>query len=89
MWIIIFSLILGLLIGNLQLLPEYVLDLADYLVLGGLLLLLFTMGLQIGADPQIVNSLNQIGLNAFILALGSVLGSIIIMLVFELSSQGE
>ncbi|GAB6137109.1 LysO family transporter [Halanaerobaculum tunisiense] len=87
MEVIILALGAGLLIGYFELLPQAVLKLTDQLVLGGLFLLLFTMGLQIGADQQIVTNLNHLGLQAFILASGAVVGSILVILLFKIVSN--
>ncbi|AGB41714.1 Membrane protein of unknown function (DUF340) [Halobacteroides halobius DSM 5150] len=89
MWLIIGSLIIGLTIGFLDLVPDNVAKFSDYLVLGGLFLLLFTMGVEIGANPQILSNLEQIGFKAIILAVGSIIGSIILILFFELSGKED
>jgi uncharacterized membrane protein YbjE (DUF340 family) len=38
--------------------------------------LLFLLGLSVGANPQILRNLNQIGLQAILISLGGVTGSI-------------
>ncbi len=83
MLIIFISLILGIIIGASNLLPERILDLTDYLTLGGLFLLLFTMGVKIGINQEVIANLDNLGLEAIILALGSVSGSVVLVLLFE------
>lgn len=47
----------------------------------GLLLLLFSMGISIGANNDVVSNLNSIGLQAFVFALLTTLGSIICVFI--------
>ncbi|QDX39682.1 lysine exporter LysO family protein [Salarchaeum sp. JOR-1] len=49
---------------------------AGRLISVGLVVLLFLMGLRLGASESVVANLGQIGLYAFVLALGSVAGSV-------------
>jgi len=46
------------------------------------LLLLFSMGTEIGQSQEIMANLNSIGLNAFLIALFAVLGSFVMTLIF-------
>jgi hypothetical protein len=46
------------------------------------LLLLFSMGTEIGQSQEIMANLNSIGLNAFLIALFAVLGSFLVTLFF-------
>ena len=46
------------------------------------LLLLFSMGTEIGQSQEIMDNLNSIGLNAFLIALFAVLGSFVVTLIF-------
>lgn len=84
MWLIIGFLALGILIGYKGLLSENLNRFNNYLTMGGLFLLLFTMGVKMGINQQIISNLNSLGLKAIILALGSVLGSVILVFIFEL-----
>ncbi|MBM7557944.1 LysO family transporter [Halanaerobacter jeridensis] len=88
MWMFIISLIIGICIGYFNLLPNQITDLAHYLILGGLFVLLFIMGFEIGNNDKILNNLNQIGLEAILLAGGSIAGSLIMIYVFH-SYLGE
>ena len=46
------------------------------------LLLLFSMGTEIGQSQEIMDNLNSIGLNAFLIALFAVIGSFLVTLIF-------
>jgi len=46
------------------------------------LLLLFSMGTEIGQSQEIMANLNSIGLNAFLIALFAVAGSFLVTLLF-------
>ncbi|MFW6263653.1 MAG: LysO family transporter [Thermotogota bacterium] len=46
------------------------------------LLLLFSMGTEIGQSQEIMDNLNSIGLNAFLIALFAVAGSFLVTLFF-------
>lgn len=41
-------------------------------------ILLFVLGLEVGSNPQIVSNLGKLGLDALIITVGSLLGSIIL-----------
>ncbi len=43
-----------------------------------ILLLLFSLGIMVGANPHVMNNLDSIGLNAFIIAAGATMGSIVV-----------
>ena len=83
MELIILSLIVGICIGYFDLLPDEITDLAHYLILGGLFVLLFVMGFEIGNNDKILQNLNQIGLEAILLAGGSIIGSLLMIYFFH------
>lgn len=89
MWIIIFSLILGISIGYFDILPLRYMKYTKQLTLIGLFLLLFTMGVGIGTDSQVINNLDELGLKAIVLAIGSVLGSLVFILFFRFEWNRE
>ena len=41
-------------------------------------ILLFVLGLEVGSNPQIVSNLGKLGLDALIITVGALLGSIIL-----------
>lgn len=52
---------------------------ADVIIVGGLVVLLFAMGTQIGVEDRIIENLNSIGVTAAVLCLGSVGGSVLLV----------
>ena len=89
MQLIIISLIVGICIGYFDLLPSKITALANHLVLGGLFVLLFVMGFEIGINQKILNNLDQLGVEAILLAGGSIIGSIVMILLFNSTVKGE
>ena len=76
MWSIIVFLIVGILLGNKLSLKERGKRINEKVQMVGLLLLLFSMGISIGANEDVVGNLNSIGLQAFIFAALTTVGSI-------------
>ncbi|PRX31126.1 lysine exporter LysO-like protein [Orenia metallireducens] len=89
MGLIVISLIMGILISYKGLLAENLYSFTDKLTLVGLFLLLFTMGVKIGGDPEVVSNLKTLGFKAIVLSLGSVLGSVILLFLFEFKFKRE
>lgn len=81
MWSIIIFLIVGILLGNRLSLKDKGKKINEKAQLIGLLLLLFSMGISIGANSDVVSNLNSIGLQAFVFALLTTLGSIICVFI--------
>lgn len=77
MWSIIVFLIVGILLGLRLNLGERGKRINSRVQLVGLLLLLFSMGISIGANEDVVGNLNAIGLQAFSFAAFTTLGSIV------------
>ena len=50
----------------------------DKLILYAIFLLLFLLGVAMGNNEQIMNNLGSIGLHAFIISIGAILGSIVL-----------
>ena len=59
--------------------PEFLLKYNDYLINIGVILLLFSMGIQIGLEDNLISKLGIIGWKAFILASLAILFSILIL----------
>ncbi|KXS40075.1 MULTISPECIES: LysO family transporter [unclassified Candidatus Frackibacter] len=83
MLLIIISLSLGLIIGYFELIPDSLESSTDKLITVGLILLLFNMGAEIGLNDKVIANLDKLGLQALILAMGSILGSILIVKFLE------
>lgn len=77
MLLILAAVLLGCLLGALHLVPPTVLPWVERLMAAGLAVLLFSMGVSIGTNPQIVRSLPALGLKSALLAAGAVLGSVL------------
>lgn len=82
MWKIIPFLCAGIAIGLFLNLGEKTKKLNSHLQLLGLVLLLGSMGISIGANPSIMNNLSTIGFQSFMYALVSVVFSTILGLLF-------
>lgn len=81
LWVIMVFLMVGFAIGFFNLLANRFLKLTEYLTTGGLIVLLLSMGAKIGANDQILSQLGEIGFRALFLALGSILGSLILLIM--------
>lgn len=77
MWSIIIFLIVGIVVGNRLNLSEKGKENNGKIQQIGLVLLLFSMGISIGANQEVVNNMNSIGLKAFLFAALTTLGSIV------------
>ncbi|SJZ35378.1 LysO family transporter [Selenihalanaerobacter shriftii] len=84
MSVIIWFLLLGLTIGYLEIIPERFSSLTDNLITGGLILLLFSMGVEIGLNDKVIANLDKLGFQAIVLALGSILGSLGLIKLLEM-----
>jgi|GEM_PF-1511317 uncharacterized membrane protein YbjE (DUF340 family) len=83
MWAFFASLAAGLLIGYSIPLSAGFVRWAGKGTTIGLVLLLLTMGAKIGMDPDIFGNLQRIGLQAGILAVAAVAGSIVALRILE------
>ena len=89
MWLIIFFLLIGFLIGYYKILAGWFFQLAGYITTFGLVILLAAMGAKIGMDPKILSQLDKIGIQALFMAIGSILGSILLVKIFSLKLGAE
>jgi uncharacterized membrane protein YbjE (DUF340 family) len=76
MWSIVLFLSIGIAIGFLFNLNEKAKKINSNLQLLGLVLLLFSMGISIGANEKIVNSIGKIGLQSFLFAFFSIASTV-------------
>lgn len=76
MILLIGALVLGFVVARLNLLPRF--WQAGMAKVGSLalVLLLFSMGIALGADPGLMSSLPNLGMKALVLSLGSIFGSV-------------
>ncbi|NLF43750.1 MAG: lysine exporter LysO family protein [Bacteroidales bacterium] len=66
----------GILAGYLLRSKKKLILLSEKLVTWAIFLLLFLLGIAIGANPQIMNNLHSLGLKALLITIGAVAGSI-------------
>lgn len=77
MWTIFIALILGGLLGGSNKLPKSVYKYTDKLTLVGLIILLFSMGVSIGNNDEILKHLDSLGIQALAIATFSIIGSVL------------
>lgn len=77
MLIIIILMALGILIGVLLRGKKKTVYMIEKAILWSIFLLLFFLGLSIGSDELIMANLPSLGLNAFLITLGGVAGSLL------------
>ncbi len=82
-WMIILFLLLGFLLGYFEPFPGKFYSLADLITKLGLTILLASMGAKIGVDDRILTQIDTLGVQAFLLALASIVGSIILVKLFS------
>ena len=63
--------------------PEKCLNLTDKLITIGLVLLLFSMGAEMGLNDKIIANLDKLGFQALVLAAGSIAGSLSLIKLLE------
>ena len=78
MWRVIAIMAVGMLIGFLLRKSTRTKMWTDKLTSGVIFLLLFVMGVAIGADKTIMSSLHTLGIQALVITLGAVAGSILL-----------
>lgn len=79
LWLILPPLFLGVAVGYLDYWPNFLRRIEGPLSHLALLLLLTLMGTKIGSDAEILRNIGNIGLQSLIIALGSIIGSIIFL----------
>ncbi|MDD2890219.1 MAG: LysO family transporter [bacterium] len=84
MLIIIVLLLAGILCGFLLRKKKRVIILADKLTNWTIYLLLLLLGIAIGSNKKIINNIGNIGINAIIIALGTIIGSILVSYIVYL-----
>ena len=81
--IIFFFLLSGIIISYFNLISREILLKSKYVTNIGLLFLLFSMGIKIGASEEIIKNLNIIGLKALLIAVFTIMGSICLLWIFS------
>lgn len=83
LWLILFFLLIGFSIGYLKLFSKRFYKFNDVITKVGLVLILLTMGAKIGIDDRILGRFGEIGFQAILLALGSIVGSVVLVKLFS------
>lgn len=78
MWTIIVSLIIGVIIGIIGIIPKKFMKYNSRFQQAGVILLLFSMGAKIGSDKKLLSNLKVMGLKSITFAVLTCLFSIII-----------
>ena len=73
------ALVLGFLLARSQVYGEQLKKKVGIIGQGALLVLLFSMGLSLGANPELTKALPSLGLKALILSLGAIFGSVLLV----------
>lgn len=77
MLFIVIALLLGFILGTIRWIPRKIINIRGILINGGILLLVFGMGLSIGTNSQVLENLRTIGVRALILSFLSALGGML------------
>lgn len=88
-WMIVLFLVLGFILGYYKPFSAKIYSWADTITRIGLAILLASMGAKIGVDERVLSQLDTLGLQAFLLALASIMGSIIVIKLFSLQINFE
>ena len=82
MWMIIVPLIGGLIVAHIK--PKQVSKLPiDGIILFSLILLLTVMGARLGVDPDVMGELGTLGINALLLAIFTIAGSVLALMLLN------
>lgn len=69
MWVILVSLLVGVIIGLLRILPKKIIKYNSRFQQVGVILLIFSMGASIGSNREILRNLENLGVKALIFAI--------------------
>lgn len=73
------ALALGFLLARFNVLPKSIQTIVPKIGSLALVVLLFSMGISLGANPELITSLPTLGLKAVFLSLGTILGSLLLV----------
>ena len=90
MWIIIILMVIGVLLGLMLTKINYFNRFTEKTTSYIIYFLLFFMGLSVGTNPEIMNNIQELGFQALIITIFSILGSIsLAWLVFKIFLKNE
>lgn len=79
---VLLAVVLGILVGHFKMLPCKPKRVGQFTTVC-LIIMLLAMGAQLGANDQLLNNLHRLGGQALVLALGSILGSVLLVRMAE------
>lgn len=79
MFLLIGALALGFIVARYNLLPQFLEGKMAKVGSLALFLLLFSMGISIGVNPDIISTLPSLGWKALVLSMGSIVGSVFLV----------
>lgn len=87
MWKILITLIAGILFGILAnrgiRFARWLLKITPYIITGGLIFLLVSMGAGLSSNPDVKHQIGQLGLQALVLAITAVIGSVALVYLLQ------
>lgn len=83
MWIILVSLVIGIILGILNILPRKLVSYNSRFQQGGVILLIFSMGASIGSNRDIISGLEGMGLKALVFAVLTSMISILFVYIIS------
>jgi uncharacterized transporter YbjL len=89
MWLYILFLSAGIAVGLSNKTPVWIEKRSGLFQLWGLIIILFAMGIAIGADKEVIESFMTIGLHSIVFALAAVAGSILVVRLLRPIIQRE
>ncbi len=87
MWLYMLFLVLGIVLGMTDKIPERVVYRSTGFQLWSLIFILFVMGVGIGSNEEIVESFVSIGLHSVIFAVAAIAGSLALVRLFRPAIQ--
>lgn len=87
MWIIVLFFAAGIVLGRLLRTRASLIRLADQLAMVSILFLLFVLGLSVGLNREALAHLETLGLQASVLTLGAIIGSVTAVQLLSLSAK--
>lgn len=77
MLLLIGAVVLGFLVARLGLLPQFIQKRMGQISTSALFLLLFSMGIAMGSNPEIIANLPKLGGKALVLSISAIIGSVL------------
>ncbi len=89
MWLFMIFLFAGIILSLYNRIPRKAAEKSQVFQLWGLILILFAMGVGIGADEEIINSFMTLGVQSVLLAAAAITGSLVVVRLLRPVIQKE